>query len=195
MNCIIILAAGASSRMGRAKQTLDYKEQSLLKHAIQAAVDSAIGPVVVVIGANQKLIQAHISNQAVLVVINKHYEEGISTSIHAGVTYLLETYEDCENIILMVCDQPYVDSDLLKSLVDTRLRTNKAIVACTYNDTVGVPALFSKLFFSDLLSLKADEGGKKILLKNAASVVTIPFPAGYIDIDTVADYEALLARK
>jgi molybdenum cofactor cytidylyltransferase len=192
MNGIIILAAGASSRLGQAKQTLQYKQGSLLKHTIHAAVRSAIGPVVVVIGANEALVRDHIANEDVFLVSNPGYEQGMATSIQAGLNHFMQAHQECENIVLMVCDQPHVSSELLKNLLETKHNSEKPIVACSYKNTVGVPAIFNKSFFVDLLSLQGDEGGKKILVNNLSSVATIPFPAGTIDIDTIADYEGLL---
>src|SRR5438128_1549576 len=104
MNGIIILAAGASTRLGQPKQTLQYKQGSLLEHTVQAAVQSGVGPVVVVIGANEALVRDHLANQQVTLVLNTGYEQGIATSIHAGVNHFTNAYKECENIVLMVCD-------------------------------------------------------------------------------------------
>jgi molybdenum cofactor cytidylyltransferase len=195
MTTVIILAAGTSTRLGRAKQTLHYKGHSLLKHTIKAAVDSGVGSVVVVIGANEQEISTNIENEPVAVVFNKSFPEGISSSIKAGVNYVIELNPQCENIILMVCDQPHVDGSLLRKLLDAKLTTNQPIVACSYSDTIGVPALFGKSLFPELLSLKGEEGGKKVLLKHKDSVAAIPFPSGEIDIDTAADYDELIRSK
>ena len=192
MTAIIILAAGTSSRLGEPKQTLRYRDESLLKHSIKAAKDSDIGPVVVVIGANEKEISAHIENEAITVVYNEDFKEGLASSIKAGLTNLLDADHGPDAVILMVCDQPYVDGNLLQTLVRAKVATGKPIVACAYKDTIGVPALFDKSLFSELLSLEGEEGGKKILYKHKESVATIPFPAGDIDIDTASDYQALL---
>lgn len=191
MTAIIILAAGESTRLGRPKQTLQYKDQSLLKHTIKAAVDSAIGPVIVVLGSDEKKIYAHIENEPVSIVLNNDFHEGIASSIKAGISHLLEVHKDFDSAILMVCDQPFVDAALLKDLVEAKKITKKPIIACSYKNTVGVPSLFDKRFFPDLLSLTGEEGGKKVLLQHEDEVATVPFPAGEIDIDTSADYEAL----
>ena len=191
MTCIIILAAGASTRLGRSKQTVPYKDSTLLKHTIKVALDAALGPVIVVIGVNEKEVTADIEQEVITIVLNKHYQEGIASSIKTGIDEILKHHSDCENIILMVCDQPHVNKDLLQSLVEISHGHNKPIAASAYKDTIGVPALFHKSFFPDLLSLQGDEGGKKVLLKYRSSVATVPFPSGEIDIDTPADLDAL----
>lgn len=192
MTAIIILAAGTSSRLGRPKQTLQYKEGSLLRHAIKAAVDSAIGPVYVVTGANEEEICANIENEAVTIVANKDYNEGVASSIRAGVAYASHGSPDLEAVILTVCDQPYVDENVLKNLFKKKTVSGKPIVACSYDETIGVPALFDRSLFSELLQLKNEEGGKKVLFKHPDLVAVIPFPDGNIDIDTRADYDALI---
>ena len=195
MTGIIILAAGSSSRLGRAKQLLLYTGKTLLKHAVDAAVNAGVGPVFVVTGANEKEILSQIENEQVIVVENKNRMEGMASSIKAGITALLQHYHEAENVILMVCDQPYADEHLLVSLVHTKSASGKLIAACSYNDTFGVPALFDKSFFPELMTLKGEEGGKKILLKHLSSVASIPFEAGVVDIDTMQDYEVLVSKS
>ena len=191
MTGIIILAAGASTRLGRAKQTVPYKDSTLLKHTIKAALDAVLGPVIVVTGANEEEITADIEQEPVTVVFNRHHQEGIASSIKAGIEAVQQQHGDCENIILMVCDQPHVNKDILQRLVAVSDGNNKPIAASIYKDTIGVPALFHTSFFPDLLSLEGDEGGKKILLKYRSSVATVSFPSGEIDIDTPGDLDAL----
>ena len=192
MTGIIILAAGASSRLGRAKQRLIYQGKSLLKHAIDAAINAAVGPVIVVIGANENEILTEIETEEVLLAQNRDWQEGIASSIHVGLIDLLHQFPDIENAILMVCDQPYVEKELLIKLVDTKRTSKKLLVACSYKETIGVPALFDKQFFPELLSLKGDEGGKKVLLQHLDEMGVVSFPAGATDIDTETDYEALI---
>ena len=191
MTGIIILAAGASTRLGRSKQTVSYQGSTLLQHTIKVAVDAALGPVIVVTGANEKEVATHIREEPVTIVHNKDYHEGIASSIKTGIQEVQQHHSGCANIILMVCDQPHVNKNILQSLVETARTTNKPITASAYTDTIGVPALFDKAFFPDLLSLQGDEGGKKVLLGHRSSVAVVPFPSGEIDIDTPDDLDSL----
>lgn len=191
MTVIIILAAGGSTRLGRAKQTLPYKNKSLLKHAIDAAVNAGIGPVIIVVGANEEEVCRDLENNGLILVKNHHWKDGMASSIKEGVSYVVKQLDAADNIILMVCDQPYVDEHLLRALVEAKKTSGKTIVACSYKNTAGVPALFSNNHFPELLALKGDEGGKKLLTEQNESVALIPFPHGAIDIDTLEDYEAL----
>lgn len=192
MTIIAILAAGQSSRLGRPKQTLLFKQQSLLQHSIHAATTSGIGPVIVVVGANEKDIRRHIEAEPVTIVANNDFEEGIASSIRAAISHILQIHPDCHSVVLMVCDQPFVSGRLLTNLVSLKQKTGKAIVACSYKNSIGVPALFDKCFFPELLLLTGEQGGKKVLSKHQTDVTTLPFAEGDIDIDTNADYEALL---
>jgi molybdenum cofactor cytidylyltransferase len=112
-----------------------------------------------------------------------------------GLSDLLRGNESIDAAIIMVCDQPFVTSSLLKELIARYEETKKPIVASAYQDTIGTPVLFDKSFFQALLSLKGQTGARKIISENIGSTSTIPFPLGYIDIDTKEDYEALQKNK
>jgi molybdenum cofactor cytidylyltransferase len=192
MTGIIVLAAGASTRLGEPKQQLLYKGKTLLQHAVDAAVESMAQLVIVVLGANAEGIKNDITKQGVAVIHNKDWEEGMASSIRAGITELQKLSPGIDDTILMLCDQPFVDAALLNSLMLNKHPTSKPIIACAYNNTVGPPALFDKTYFSALLSLNGQEGAKKLLMKYRDKVFTIPFDKGAIDIDTVEDYAKIV---
>jgi molybdenum cofactor cytidylyltransferase len=192
MTGIIILAAGASTRLGEPKQQLLYKGRTLLQHAVDAAVESMAQLVIVVLGANAEVIKNNITNQGVTIIHNKDWEEGMASSIRTGITELQKLSPDIDDAILMLCDQPFVDVALLNNLMLNKQQTSKPIIACAYNNTVGPPALFDKTYFNALLSLKGQEGAKKLLMKYRDKVFTIPFDKGAIDIDTAADYAKIV---
>ena len=190
-NVIIVLAAGSSSRMQQPKQLLPYGNQSLLVHTIEEA-QKALMPVVVVLGAHSEEIMADINDMETDIVVNKNWESGMASSIKAGVEKAKAIYAEMENCILAVCDQPYISSLLLQELLDQKKRSGKNIVASSYANTFGTPALFDKKYFDDLLNLQGDHGAKKLLQKYSADVASVPFEKGNIDVDTKSDYEQLL---
>jgi molybdenum cofactor cytidylyltransferase len=192
MTAIIILAAGASTRLGEPKQQLLYIGRTLLQHAVDAAVESKGEPIIVVLGANAEVIKNDITNQGVTIIHNKDWEEGMASSIRAGITELQKLSPDIDDAILMLCDQPFVNVALLNNLMLNKQQTSTPIIACAYNNTVGPPALFDKTYFNALLSLKGQEGAKKLLMKYRDKVFTIPFDKGAIDIDTVEDYAKIV---
>src|SRR6185437_9800019 len=185
MTGIIILAAGSSSRLGKPKQNLVFKGQTLLQRAIDAALNSACRPVIVVLGSDIETIRPTIADKPVQIVYNQEWNEGMASSIRAGVMHLQKVDPNADSVILMLCDQPFVSDIVLNQLIQSK--SEKTIVACGYNETTGVPALFDKFYFDELLVLSGQEGAKKLLLKHRDAVKTVPFDLGSIDIDTAGD--------
>lgn len=177
---IVILAAGTSARLGMPKQLLPYNGDTLLNHAIKAANATDNAAVVVVLGAER------ITGLEAPTILNPEFSEGMASSIRYGVQYMMDK---ADHIILMVCDQPHVDAAHILSLIEKQKTTGAAIVASYYADRKGVPALFDKSIFPELLALTGDVGARHIIEKHDAAVV--PFPLGVIDIDTDEAYRAL----
>lgn len=192
MTGIIILAAGASSRMGKPKQLLIYQQKTLLQRAIQAAVGIPGACIVVVIGANQSLIKPDINNSAVITEYNPNWEQGMASSIRAGINRLITEQPHVENALLMLCDQPFVNTALLQKLIDEKQTGRTQIIALAYQNTIGVPVLFDRIYFDELTDLQGQEGAKKLLKKYNSEIIAVPFEKGAIDIDTPEDYERLL---
>jgi molybdenum cofactor cytidylyltransferase len=192
---IIILAAGASTRLGRPKQLLKYEDHNLVQHAIDIALNTKPNKVIVVLGAAAGNIAEHINKKQAHILYNDDWEEGIASSIRTAVNVSRALTADINALILMVCDQPYVTSALLQSLVAQHVETGKPIVAAQYKETLGTPVLFHESFFNDLLKLEGDSGAKKIIMDHKEQVQQVEFPLGDIDIDNMADYEMLLKKK
>ncbi|MEH1809965.1 nucleotidyltransferase family protein [Nostoc sp.] len=190
---IMILAAGASTRMGTPKQLLLYQGRSFLKHITEIAIASVCEPVVVVLGANAEQVHPQIKQLPLKVVKNSDWACGMSTSIKSGIELLNNLPQKIEAVVITLCDQPFVSPQIINQLVDTYYSTKKPIIACEYGNTLGVPALFSQIFFSELATLKETSGAKKVINNNLNEVFSIPFPLGDIDIDTPKDYEQLLS--
>lgn len=194
MTGVVILAAGRSARLGQPKQKLLFKGKTLLENAIHAAIDSVCKPIVVVLGAGVDEIVPAITHEEVFIIFNENWQEGISSSIQCGITELQRIEPAVNDAIIMLCDQPFADAALLNRLVEKQRESKKEIIGSEYNDTVGVPVLFHKTFFSQLLKLKGEEGAKRILFNNKTSLATVSFPLGNVDIDTIEDYEKLTSK-
>jgi molybdenum cofactor cytidylyltransferase len=187
---LIILAAGSSSRLGRPKQLIDFQGKKLIQRAVDFAVKSKADSLVVVLGWNPELIQNGFDSTQTPSVINENWEEGMASSMQVGLRFLMEN-EQQDQVILMLCDQPFVDTKLLDQLILAKKKSGKGIVACAYSDTLGVPALFDQKYFEEMLTLKGSEGAKKVILKNREDVFPVNFPLGEIDLDTEADLNRL----
>lgn len=187
---IVLLAAGKSSRLGQPKQFLVFGNKSLVKKAARTALEIT-GKVIVVTGAFKEKVEGELSGLPIDVVYNKDYEEGIASSIRTGLSSLIKKFGDIKGVIFIVCDQPYLNSSVLKQLIDKTTEPNNTIVAAIYAGTVGTPVLFMRTFFQNLLELKGDNGAKKIIKEHINDVGTIDFPQGEIDIDTMEDYDSI----
>ncbi|NES91020.1 nucleotidyltransferase family protein [Okeania hirsuta] len=188
---IIILAAGASTRLGQPKQLLIYKGNTLILNTVEIAVNSGCSPIIVVLGAYGNLILPEISNFPVKIVENHDWQEGMNTSIRAGINTLQTTQEIIEAVIIMVCDQPFLSTNLIQKIIDVYYLKSNPIVASKYAGVLGVPALFSSSLFPEMLNLNTDKGAKQIINKYAGQVAIVNFHRGEIDIDTFTDYERL----
>lgn len=185
---VIILAAGASRRMGSIKQLLEWQNQSLLEHAIRIARTFLNGRVIVVLGAHAETIQAAIDLNNVSTIFNPDWQEGIASSIRMGIQALPET---ATAALILLSDQPLIRPNLVQNLLTGWQNEPARIVACQYGDSVGVPVIFPAGYFRRLLELKGDQGAKRLLLEFDGSLLKIPLPEAPLDIDTICDFNHL----
>jgi molybdenum cofactor cytidylyltransferase len=157
----------------------------------EVAIASYCQPIAVVLGANAERIKPEISQLPIQIVENQQWEEGMSTSIRVGLEALLAMNPNLDAVAIALCDQPFVSFPTLERIVEAYRLTGKPIIASEYSGTLGVPALFNRTLFSELMTLKSTEGAKKLIKKHIHQVFSVPFPEGAIDIDTPKDYEQL----
>jgi len=186
----LILAAGPSSRLGRPKQLVEVDGQSLIERALDAASGAGYEPVLIVIGANHRQIVARIQKSGAEIVRNVDWKQGLGSSIRAGIERLLKSDPETSAVLLMVCDQPLVRAQQLRRLIDSRHRIAKPIVCSCYAGTVGVPAIFGREFFGELMQL-GEHGAKQLLLSRPDQSAQITLPEAELDIDEEADLERL----
>ncbi len=186
---ILILAAGGSSRLGKPKQLLDINGQYFIQHFINVATVFNPHSIAIVLGAEAEKIAGKITiTEKISIIKNENWHEGMSTSLQSGIDYFVNLQHDIDNIIILLCDQPYVTTTHLQNLISKYEETQSPIIACNYGETFGPPVLIHKSFFPKLQELKGDEGAKKIINKNLDQVSFIEFEKGLIDIDTEGDY-------
>jgi molybdenum cofactor cytidylyltransferase len=193
MPCIslIILAAGGSTRLGRPKQLVVFRGETLLRHAAKTALASVVdGPVIVVLGNESNHLKKNLSDLPVEIVVNANWKFGLGSSIRAGMEALRDGRR-ADAVLMMVCDQPMVTPELLNTLIDNFKMFGAPIGATQYGKTIGVPALFAKNYFDDLLSLEDDQGAKKIISSNLNISTVVPFLEGIADVDTEDDVAGL----
>lgn len=197
---IVILAAGASSRMGVPKQLLHVDGKSLIKRTAEMAMDTACFPVVVVLGANRDMVRKELERMPITVIDNPYWEKGMSSSIKMGLAGAYMTFKDLESIIFLTADMPFVSVKLIHKMVNKaeevseKINDTPDIVACHYGGKMGIPVLFKRRVFNDLLGLTGDNGAKKIVLANKERTDTVDFPEGKIDLDTIEEYRIFLSN-
>lgn len=188
---LILLAAGESSRLGMPKQLLNYKGKNLMQHTID--LTQMLGmETIVVLGAFKDEILAQIDFSGTQVVENVMWREGLSSSIRCGLTSVLNTSPETEAIVLVLCDQPFLTTDILIKIVEKYHSSGQPIIHCKYGDVCGPPTLFHKSLFPNLMELKGGQGAKKVVDMFPDRRVYIDFPEGKMDIDTQEDYQQLI---
>ena len=192
---IIILAAGNSSRLGHAKQLLPFRSKTLLRHVVDEAslIDSA--QTIVVLGAGKEDLEQELHGTAVVRCYNEDWSSGMAGSIHVGINKLLDMLPDVSCCIIAVCDQPYISTAIFNALLEAFETSPCNIIASSYADTAGTPALFSRNHFADLLQLQGQEGAKKLLSRYSQELHLIQFDQGAVEIDTDEDYRRLLSES
>jgi CTP:molybdopterin cytidylyltransferase MocA len=189
----IILAAGASRRLGQPKQLVAFKGETLLERSMRLAKESGATPVLAVMGANFAAICASISFEGAIPVLNDHWERGISSSIHAGLDEAEVRAAGTPGVLVMACDQPQLSTSHLCALLAAfgEQRAAPSIIASAYADTRGIPAVFPRVAFRGLRSLHGDKGARSLLAKPPCEVIAIPFEGGEVDIDLPSDLKQL----
>ncbi|MEY2438712.1 MAG: molybdenum cofactor cytidylyltransferase [Verrucomicrobiota bacterium] len=191
----LILAAGQSSRLGRPKQLLKFREKSFLRRIVDEAGKAGCNPVTVVLGSDCEKLAAELSDTSATIVENDNWSRGIGTSIRSGLKGAIAAVENLDAVILLTCDQPLIDTEIIARLIQLQSETGKTIVASAYADTLGVPALFARSCFAELLELPDTSGAKSIITSRPDRVAEIPIEAAQTDIDTESDYERLIRGR
>lgn len=184
----MLLAAGGSSRLGRTKQLLKFEGETLLRRAARSLADSVYFPVVVVLGAENDSSLSEIDGLAVYNLINESWADGMSSSIRQGLERLFEIEPKLDGVLITLCDQPMISVEMLNRFAEKFSETNEAVIAASYDSILGVPALFSRNVFGELLSLTGDKGARQII-RDRKDVIGLDLPEAAIDIDTKIDAE------
>ena len=188
---VIVLAAGASRRLGFPKQLVEFKGKPLLQHSIDVAELLEFDCRILMLGSNSEKIKKELDIGNFTIIINEKWELGMGTSISKGVSAALKAKSDLEHILILLSDQPFITKEKIQELIRQQIENKKPATFSEYAGEVGVPAIFSKETFSDLMMLKKDQGAKKLILDEKISFETIKFEGGNFDVDTAKDVELL----
>lgn len=189
----LILAAGSSTRMGKAKQLLALGNTTLLGKVIENVIQIPNNHVFCVLGANATRIKESIQNYSIATILNNDYEKGLSTSITCGIGVISKLAFDA--VIIVLGDQPNVSSEYLKHLIEIGHKKKNHIITSNYHGRNGVPALFPKKYFKNLVELEGDKGASKLLNSNDFPIFTMKDDVDLFDVDTITDYNKLITKK
>ncbi|HXB61555.1 MAG TPA: nucleotidyltransferase family protein [Acidobacteriaceae bacterium] len=171
----VVLAAGASTRLGEPKQLITIHGETLLARAIRIAQESGADHIFAVLGANADALKEHA--HIATIVENPHWQQGMAASVRAGVT----AASGYGAILLLPCDQPAVTPFHLALLIT---HGEEKIAASAYAGCTGVPAIFPRRYFPELLALEGDNGARHLLQIHKQDVVEVPLENGELDLDT-----------
>lgn len=185
---VLVLAAGGSERLGRPKQLVSIGGRPALHRVVSSAIALAGHDVTVVIGAHASELMPLLAHTSASVVVNRAWQEGMASSIRCGIAALPPGREA---VMIVLGDQIALRGEDLKRLADAWNGDPGVIAASTYDQTVGVPAIFPHPFFPELAQLRGDRGARSILERNMYRLVRVPMPSARLDLDTPEQLAAL----
>ena len=188
----IVLAAGASTRFGSAKQLVRLAGRPLLHTVVTRASEVTGNALIVVLGSGAAQLAPLLKHSPGSVVINQEWREGLASSIRAGVARLPAA---CSAVMLLLADQAAVTAEDLKRLAGSWRKQPQHMAAALYSGSCGAPAIFPRSAFRSLSELRGDTGARALLVRNPDRVVRVPMPSAAVDVDTPEDLLALEAHK
>jgi molybdenum cofactor cytidylyltransferase len=188
----ILLAAGTSSRLGEPKQLLEFRGRPLVRHVAEQALASRLAGLTVVVGNRAGEVRAALHGLNVHVVENSLFQQGQSTSLRAG---LVAFPRGLAAALILLVDQPFVDSALIDRLVGLYEESGALIVAPQYAGRRGNPVLFDHALMPELLTVVGDTGAREIIQRHRDRLVSLELPddRAFLDIDTWDDYRRISA--
>ena len=188
----VVLAAGASTRLGRPKQLMERRGRTLLRNAVEAARGGGCRPVVVVVGAQAARMRRELEGLDVRIVENHRWRDGLGGSIARGVAELLASeVESLDGVMLLLCDQPDLSAAVVRRVSAAWRKAARSrgptLAACEYAGTLGPPAVFSRAELPRLAALAGDRGAKAVLLEAGDRIVRVKWERGALDVDRPED--------
>jgi len=189
---IVILAAGASKRLGKSKQLLKINKEPLVYRVAKIACglsrEYRLANPLVVLGKDHEAVKNTLSNLPITTTVNKRWHDGMGSSITCAVENL---NDDCSAILLMTCDQVLIEDKDIKILIEQWQSRQDSIIASSYKGITGIPVIFPSNYFKELLELGNSKGARGILKKYPEEIISIELPGAAHDLDTVEDEQKI----
>lgn len=182
--------------MGTAKQLLPWAGATLLSHSVGKAKELQPEMILVVLGANSEEIKPTLKYEGVDVTIHKNWESGLGTSIAWGIEKLMALESTVDGVLVMLADQPLISKEYLEFVQNKFQRDQQAIIASSYSEHKrGVPALFDRCYFEELIRLNGDQGAKEVIQRHSDILVVCDARGLLADIDTLDEYRSLYSAN
>ena len=185
---MVILAAGSASRFGGIKQLAKINDKSMLQTVVDNCQQLEGEDLYLVLGGYYEEIRQSIELDRSRIIFNANWQGGMGISIRMAVE---ELQKDYEGILFLAGDQPMVRSDQLMQLIQRWRQSPQKICAAQYKDTLGIPAIFPREYYSKLMLLEGDQGAKKLLAENTNNIEFVEIAEAAIDIDVPLDIARL----
>jgi molybdenum cofactor cytidylyltransferase len=185
----VVLAAGASTRLGKPKQLIQMEGEPLLRRTARLAADAGCSPVFVVLGFEAERMRAQLEGLAATAVVNERWPEGMGSSLRRGMEAVCALEKQPAGVLLLVCDQANLTVEHLRRLLAEHGGDEQRIAASAYAGRSGVPAVFGRRFYAELLAVEGDRGAREVIERQAGRIRTISWAAGERDLDEPEDLE------
>lgn len=189
----LILAAGASSRMGSPKGLLPWGKSTVLQHIIGQSREGGLNDIVLVSGAHHEQLLPAARQEAIPVCHHPGWQRGMGSSLARGIAWVESHYPEASALLVLLSDQPFVTGKYLREMIRAHEADPALITASRYGDAPGVPALFPKIFWEELKALPPGQGARTFLLNHPDQCQALETGFPLIDIDTPETYQRALA--
>lgn len=187
----ILLAAGTSSRMGRNKMLLELNGESVLRGAARRALAGGLSPLLVVLGHEADKARPELEGLPCQIVINPDYEQGINSSVKAGISALPA---GIQATVVMLADMPFVAAEMIRGLIDRYRESEAPLVISDYEGVNAPPMLYDQCLFDELLTMTGEGCGRQVVRRHREEAEVLARPASALaDIDVPEDYERIAA--
>lgn len=188
----VVLAAGASTRLGRNKLFIEIAGETLLRRAVRHASAAGLDPVFVVLGHEAELAREALADLRVVPILNADYLRGVNTSLRAGITAASQSPSIAAVVIL--ADMPFVTDSMIATLVDRYRAGDAPLIVSDYGGVNAPPMLYDRSLFHELVSMEGEGCGRQVVKRHRDEAITVSWPSDALaDIDVPDDVERIKA--